>query len=116
MIAARLALLAGKQAVGELLAVVGQQLGDPDRTGLVQRPQKGLRTGGGRAGLELYEHPSRSLVDGHEQVAPVALIPHLGRLPLRAELLRWAKEYRAHPLHISLTRKFLSLLNTCCRH
>ena len=45
MVAAGLALLAGKQAVGELLAVVGQQPGDPDRTGLVQCPQKRLCTG-----------------------------------------------------------------------
>ena len=46
MVAAGLALPAGKQAVRELLAVVGQQLGDPDRTGLVQCPQKGPCTGG----------------------------------------------------------------------
>ena len=37
--------MAGKEPVGELLAVVGQHLGNPDRTGLVQCPQKGLRTG-----------------------------------------------------------------------
>ena len=35
MVAAGFAFLAGKQAVRELLAVVGQQLGDPERTGLV---------------------------------------------------------------------------------
>ena len=35
MVAAGFAFLAGKQAVGELLAVVGQQLGDPERTGRV---------------------------------------------------------------------------------
>ena len=40
MVAAGLALPAGKQAVCELLAVVGQQLVDPDRTGLVQRLRK----------------------------------------------------------------------------
>ena len=45
MVAAGLALPAGKQAVGELLAVVGQQPGDPDRTGLVQCLQEGLCTG-----------------------------------------------------------------------
>jgi hypothetical protein len=35
MVAAGLALAAGKQAVRKLLAVVGQQFGDPDRAGLV---------------------------------------------------------------------------------
>ncbi len=36
MLAAGLALAAGKQAIGELLAVVGQQPGDLDGTSLVQ--------------------------------------------------------------------------------
>lgn len=36
VIAAGLALARGEQAAGELLAVVGQQLGDLDRAGLVQ--------------------------------------------------------------------------------
>ena len=46
MVAAGFAFLAGKQTVRELFAVVGQQLVDPDRTGLVQCLQEGLRTGG----------------------------------------------------------------------
>ena len=85
MVAAGLALPAGKQTVRELLAVVGQQLGDPDRTGLVQCPQKGLCTGGCLVGLELYEHPSRGPVDGHEQVAPLRFVLHLG------QVLHWAR-------------------------
>src|SRR6218665_3188164 len=46
MVATGLTLAAGKQPVGELLTVVGQQLVDPDRAGLVQCLQEGLCTGG----------------------------------------------------------------------
>lgn len=42
MVTTRLTLTAGKEAVSELLAVVGQQLGDLDRTGLVQGLQECL--------------------------------------------------------------------------
>ena len=77
MVAAGFAFLAGKQAVRELLAVVGQQLGDPERTGLVQCLQKGVRTGGRLVGLELHEHPACSSVNGHEQVAPLRFALHL---------------------------------------
>ena len=80
MVAAGLALPAGKQAIRELLAVVSQQLGDPDRTGLVQRLQEGLRTGGCLVGLELHEDPARGPVDGHEQIAPAVLVLHLGQV------------------------------------
>ena len=80
MVAAGLALAAGKQAVRELLAVVGQQLGDPDRTGLVQCLEEGLCTGGCLVGLELHKHPACSPVNGHEQVAPAALVLHLGQV------------------------------------
>lgn len=38
MVAAGRTRMAGKEPVGELLAVVGQHLGNPDRTGLVQCP------------------------------------------------------------------------------
>ena len=57
--------MAGKEPVGELLAVVGQHLGNPDRTGLVQCPQKGLRTSCRLVCLHLHEHPARGPVDGH---------------------------------------------------
>ena len=45
MVAAGLALLAGKQAVCKFLAVVGQELVDPDWAGLVQSFEKGLCAG-----------------------------------------------------------------------
>jgi hypothetical protein len=41
-----------KQAIRELLAVVGRQLGDPDRTSLVQCLEEDLLTGSGLVGLE----------------------------------------------------------------
>jgi len=43
VLATRLAVLGAEQAVGELLAVVGQEPGDLDRAGLVQGMQKGPR-------------------------------------------------------------------------
>ena len=58
MVAAGFALPAGKQPVCELLAVVGQQLGDFERAGLVQCLQEGLRTGGCLVALQLHEHPA----------------------------------------------------------
>lgn len=80
MVAAGFAFPAGKQPVRELLAVVRQQLGDFERTGFVQSLQKGLRTGSCFVGLQLHEHPTRGPVDGHEQVAPAALVLHLGQV------------------------------------
>src|SRR6218665_165081 len=80
MVATGLAFAVGKQSVGELLAVVGQQLVDPDRASLVQCLQEGLCTGSRLVGLELHEHPSRGPVDGDEQVAPAALVAHLGQV------------------------------------
>ncbi len=80
MIAAAFAFPAGKQPVRELLAVVDQQLVDPDRTGLVQCLEEGLCTGGCLVGLELYKHPTRGPVDGHEQIAPLRFVLHLGQV------------------------------------
>ena len=42
--------------------------------------QEGLRTGSCLVGLELHEHPARGPVDSHEQVAPAALVLHLGQI------------------------------------
>ena len=80
MVAAGFAFLAGKQTVRELFAVVGQQLVDPDRASLVQCPQEGLCAGWRLVGLELHKHPTRGPIDSHEQVAPAALVLHLGQV------------------------------------
>jgi len=55
-VARSLPVLGAEQAVGEFLAVVGQEPGDLDRAGLVQRLQEGL--GGGRrlVGCDGDEH------------------------------------------------------------
>ena len=46
----------------------------------MQGLQKGLRAGSGLVGLELYEPPARGPVNSHEQVAPAALVLHLGQI------------------------------------
>ena len=69
MAPAGLALAGGKQAVGEFLAVVGEQLVDPDWAGLIQSVQKGFGTGVCLVGF----------VD-HKQVAPLRFILHLGQV------------------------------------
>ena len=77
MVAAGLALAAGKQPVCKFLAVVRQKLIDSDRAGLVQCLEKRARTGGALVGLDSHEHPARGPVDGNEQVAPPGLVLHL---------------------------------------
>ena len=79
MVAAWLALPASKQAIRELLAVVGHKLDDSERTCLVQCLQEGMRTGGCLVGLQLHEHPGGRPVNSHEQIAPAALVLHLGQ-------------------------------------
>ena len=80
VLAAGLALTAGKQPIGELRAIVGQHLGDPDRASLVHCLQKGLGIGCRLAALDLHEHPARGPVDGHKQIAALAFIGHLGQV------------------------------------
>lgn len=77
MVAAGLLLSTGKQTVGELLAVVAQDARDLDRTGLVQGFQENPGVAGRLAGFDLHEHPARGPVNGHEQVASLALAGHL---------------------------------------
>jgi hypothetical protein len=80
MVARGLALTAGKQSVGELLAVVGQDLLHPDRTSLVQGVQKGASGSGRLVAIDLNEHPARGAFNGHEQIAPAGLVRHLGQV------------------------------------
>lgn len=74
------ALTAGKQPVGELLAVVGQQFSDLQRTRLVHGIEERFRTGCSLVPLDRHEHPARGAVDGHEQIAPLRLLSHLGQV------------------------------------
>ena len=77
MMARRLTFAGGEQAIGELLAVVGEQALDFAGAGPVQRCEKGGGGLGGPVGLDRDEDPARGAVDGDEQVAPTWLIRHL---------------------------------------
>ena len=66
-----------KQPVGEFLAVIGQKRANPERRSARQRVQEGLCSGCRLAVLDCHEYPARSAVDGHEDVAPCALVSHL---------------------------------------
>ena len=77
MLPSRLALSGGKQAIRELLAVVGEHLADPDRTSLGERFEKAARTGSRLVFLDRHKHPAGGAVYGHEQIAPAGLVLHL---------------------------------------
>ena len=77
MVATGLALTTGKEAIGELLAVVGQHSGDLDRAGLVQGMEEGPSAGGRLVAFDLHEHPARRPVNGHKQVAALGFVLHL---------------------------------------
>ena len=72
-----LLLAAGREAVGKLAAVVGQQLDDLDRAGLLDLAEEVDTAAVCLVGIELDENPARSAVDGNEQVAPCRLVRHL---------------------------------------
>lgn len=80
MLTRGLALTAGKQPVGELLAVVGQEFLHPDRANLVQGAQKRAGSRSRFVILDLNKHPALRTVNGHKQIAPAALVGHLGQV------------------------------------
>ena len=80
MVARGLALTTGKQPVGELLAVVGQDFLHLDRTSLVQGVQKRASSSGRLVALDLNEHPARGAVNSNKQIAPAGLVRHLGQV------------------------------------
>ena len=71
--------LAG-EAVGELAAVIGQDLADFHRRRLVQTPEEIAAAGLALIGVDVDEHPPRGSVDCNEEVAPAALVGHLGQV------------------------------------
>jgi len=76
--AARFFLLAaGREAVGELAAIVGEQLDDLDGAGLVDLGEKIDAAAVGLVGIQLDEDPASAAVDRDEQVAPRRLVRHL---------------------------------------
>jgi hypothetical protein len=68
--------LAG-EAIGELTAVVGQQLNDLHRGGFMQTAQEIGAAPFTLVGVDAQEHPARCAVNGHEQVATAVLVRHL---------------------------------------
>ena len=65
------------KAVGELAAIVGEQLDDGNRTGFVELDQEVGATTVGLVGIDLHEDPARGAVDGDEQVTAFGFIRHL---------------------------------------
>jgi hypothetical protein len=68
------------EAIGKLLAVVGQDACDGERSGFDQAFQEALGRGGGFVPEEFDVHPARGPVDGSEQILAFGLIGHLGQV------------------------------------
>ena len=77
VLARRFALAGGAEPIGEFLAVIRQDLGDPEGGGLEEMGQEALGAGGGLLRQDLDIHPARGTVDGGEQVAALVLVGHL---------------------------------------
>jgi len=77
MVSRGLTLSTGKQPVGELFTVVGQDFVHPDWASLVQGFQKRACSRARLAALDLNKHPTRCTVYGDKQIPPAALIGHL---------------------------------------
>ena len=71
-----LALFAG-EAVGELATIVREQLDDLHRRSSLQAVQKVHAAVLALISIDAHEHLARGPVDGHEQVAAIALAGHL---------------------------------------
>lgn len=72
-----LALAGGGEAVGKLLAVVGQKPCDLE-WGFIQQPVEKARGGARRlTGQPLQVYPAAGPVDGHEQIPALRFIQHL---------------------------------------
>ncbi len=65
------------EPVGKLLAVVGEDLGDPEGGGLEEMGQEALGAGSGLLRQDLDLHPARGTVDGGKQLATRVLVRHL---------------------------------------
>lgn len=80
MPARRIAGTAGEQPIGELGAVVGEQCLELEGRGLGQRVEEAPGRCGRAVPLDGDEHPARCAIDGHEDVATLALVGHLGQV------------------------------------
>jgi hypothetical protein len=70
----------GSKTVGELAAVVGEQLDELDGASLVDPGQEIDTAAVGLIGIQFNENPARGAVDGDEQVAHCRLVWHLGQV------------------------------------
>ena len=70
------ALTQAKKAVGELLAIIGQNGSDTDRTRTFQVTQKAPGIGGCLVGVNGNEDPAGGPVDRYEEVSSRPLIGH----------------------------------------
>ncbi len=70
---AGLAGAASEESVGELLAVICEDLPDLERAGLFEGFDKAHGNACGLMGLDLHEHPACGAIDGHEQLARTAI-------------------------------------------
>jgi hypothetical protein len=73
----RSTLAASDEAVGELLAVVGEDRVQTKRGRLDERAQKAPGVGGSLLRVDGHEHPTRGPVDRHEEGAALVLVRHL---------------------------------------
>ena len=78
MISSGLTFTLGKQSIGELFAVIGEQ--SLDRTGLVQGIQKAAGAHRTLVLFDLHKHPARYPVNRHKQVASRGLVSHLRQI------------------------------------
>lgn len=80
MVARSMALTTGKQPDGELLAIVSQDFLHLDWASLMHGVQKRASGSGRLVALDLNEHPARGTVNGHERIAPVCFVGHMGQV------------------------------------
>jgi hypothetical protein len=80
VLAGRFALAGGAEAVGELLAVVGQHRADHERGLGVQAFQEAGGGGGRFVGSDLEVNPAAGPVDGGDQIAVFGLVRHPGQV------------------------------------
>ncbi len=72
-----LALAGGAEAVGKLLAVVGEERADVERSLLDQACEKAAGGGGGSVLEDLDVDPTGGAIDGGKQVRALVLVGHL---------------------------------------
>ncbi len=77
IVAGGLALAGGAEAVGELLTVIGEHLGELERRSLDEAFEEGAGVVGTFRGQDLHVDPARGAVDGGEQILACVLIGHL---------------------------------------